>query len=210
MEAGGREFSLHGRVVKGVGHLGHNEAMEAGGLEFDEFLVQPGNRYGFLIWMCLSFPILNLFGMLSPWGSGNYRPSAPFLYEVAGDVKNCHFGDYYLFIFRRWAWFTWIGSSWPLFNNSSYCCFVAPSVSLAHSKASVNPVWLVATLLQRDHVVNINYTDVVQNIFEKISWLISYLFVHKQLSGSRYHNNIHAQKTGFTEGSVDNWTQCSS
>ena len=34
MEAGGREFSLHGRVVKGVGHLGHDEAMEAGGREF--------------------------------------------------------------------------------------------------------------------------------------------------------------------------------
>ena len=33
MEAGGREFSLHGRVVKGVGHLGHDEAMEAGGRE---------------------------------------------------------------------------------------------------------------------------------------------------------------------------------
>ena len=26
---------LHGRVVKGVGHLGHDEAMEAGGPEFD-------------------------------------------------------------------------------------------------------------------------------------------------------------------------------
>ena len=26
MEAGGREFSLHGGVVKGVGHLGHDEA----------------------------------------------------------------------------------------------------------------------------------------------------------------------------------------
>ena len=35
MEAGGREFSLHGHVVKGVGHLGHHEAMEAGGLEFE-------------------------------------------------------------------------------------------------------------------------------------------------------------------------------
>ena len=34
MEAGGREFSLHGRVVKGVGHLDHDEAMEAGGREF--------------------------------------------------------------------------------------------------------------------------------------------------------------------------------
>ena len=26
---------LHGRVVKGVGHLGHEEAMETGGREFD-------------------------------------------------------------------------------------------------------------------------------------------------------------------------------
>ena len=34
METGGREFSLHGRVVKGVEHLGHDEAMEAGGREF--------------------------------------------------------------------------------------------------------------------------------------------------------------------------------
>ena len=25
MEAGGREFSLHGQVVKGVGHIGHVE-----------------------------------------------------------------------------------------------------------------------------------------------------------------------------------------
>ena len=31
MEAGGREFSLHGRVVKGVGHL---LAMMVGGREF--------------------------------------------------------------------------------------------------------------------------------------------------------------------------------
>ena len=31
----------------------------------------------------------------SSWGSSNYRPSAPFLYEVASHVKNCHFGDYY-------------------------------------------------------------------------------------------------------------------
>ena len=47
--------------------------------------------------MCLSFKILNLFGMLSPRGSGNYRPSAPFLCKVAGHVKNCHFGDYYYY-----------------------------------------------------------------------------------------------------------------
>ena len=31
---------LHGRVVKGVGHLGHSEAMEAGGREFDP---RPGH-----------------------------------------------------------------------------------------------------------------------------------------------------------------------
>ena len=40
MEVGGREFSLHGRVVKGVGHLGHDEVMEAGGREFDP---RPGH-----------------------------------------------------------------------------------------------------------------------------------------------------------------------
>ena len=34
MEAGGRASSLHGRVVKGVGHLGHDEAMEARGRAF--------------------------------------------------------------------------------------------------------------------------------------------------------------------------------
>ena len=33
MEAGGREFSFHGRVVKGVGYLDHDEALEAGGRE---------------------------------------------------------------------------------------------------------------------------------------------------------------------------------
>ena len=47
--------------------------------------------------MCLSFKILNLFGILSSWGSSNYRPSAPFLYEVASHVKNCYFGDYYYY-----------------------------------------------------------------------------------------------------------------
>ena len=42
---------------------------------------------------------MNLFGILSPWGSSNYRPSAPFLYEVASHVKNCHFGDYYYYYY---------------------------------------------------------------------------------------------------------------
>ena len=48
--------------------------------------------------MCLSFVIQNLFGILSPWGSSNYRPPAPFLYEVASHVKNCHFGDIIIII----------------------------------------------------------------------------------------------------------------
>ena len=58
---------------------------------------QLGNWYGFLIRMCLSFKILNLFGILSEYCS-NRRPSAPFLYEVASHVKNCHFADYYIII----------------------------------------------------------------------------------------------------------------
>ena len=33
-------YRLHGRVVKGVGHLGNDEAMEAGGREFDP---RPGH-----------------------------------------------------------------------------------------------------------------------------------------------------------------------
>ena len=51
MEAGGRELSLHGRVVKGVGHLGHDEAMEADRGTVVGWVFSPGNRYGFLIWM---------------------------------------------------------------------------------------------------------------------------------------------------------------
>ena len=49
--------------------------------------------------MCLSFKIRNLFGMLSSRGSSNYRPSAPFICEVASHVKNCHFGDYYYYYY---------------------------------------------------------------------------------------------------------------
>ena len=33
-------YRLHGRAVKGVGHLGHDEAMEAGGRVFDP---RPGH-----------------------------------------------------------------------------------------------------------------------------------------------------------------------
>ena len=35
-----QETWLQGRVVKGVGHLGHDEVMEAGGREFDP---RPGH-----------------------------------------------------------------------------------------------------------------------------------------------------------------------
>ena len=46
----------------------------------------------------MPFQILNLFRTLSSWGRGNYRPSAPLLYEVASHVKQqyCHSGHYYL------------------------------------------------------------------------------------------------------------------
>ena len=46
VEARGRKFSLHGQVGKGLGHLGHDEAVEAGGREFDP---RPGryNRMSF-------------------------------------------------------------------------------------------------------------------------------------------------------------------
>ena len=40
--------------------------------------------------------------MLSSWGSSNYRPSAPFLFEVASQFKkNCHFGDYYYYYYYQ-------------------------------------------------------------------------------------------------------------
>ena len=35
---------MYGRVVKGVGHLGQNEVMEAGGRKFDP---RPGSRMSF-------------------------------------------------------------------------------------------------------------------------------------------------------------------
>ena len=44
-----------------------------------------------LILICLSFQILNLSRTLSSWGSGNYRTSAPLLYEVASHVKQLPF-----------------------------------------------------------------------------------------------------------------------
>ena len=86
--------------------------------------------------MCLPFKILNLFGMLSSWGSSNYRPTAPFLYEVASHDKNCHFGDYYyLLLLTRSAnvsftvsvcWFTFIcASSSTLLFPRRYDCVLS-------------------------------------------------------------------------------------
>ena len=93
---------------QGVGHLAHvwiNGVREAVSSNPDR-----GNIVGWvfhptrwlarfsLIWICLSFQILNLFRTLSSWGSINYRPSAPLLYEVASHVKNGHSGQYYYYI----------------------------------------------------------------------------------------------------------------
>ena len=90
-------YPFGGRVVKGVGHLDH--VWSYGVREVVSSITDRGNIVGWvfhptrwlvrfsLIWICLSFQILNLFRTLSSWGSGNYRPSAPFLYEVASHVK---------------------------------------------------------------------------------------------------------------------------
>ena len=47
------------------------------------------------VFVCIVF----LFGTLSPWGSSNYRPSAPFLYEVASHVKKVPFRPLLLVLF---------------------------------------------------------------------------------------------------------------
>ena len=41
------------------------------------------------------------FRTLSSWGSGNYRPSAPLLYEVASHVKQLPFGHYYYYYIEQ-------------------------------------------------------------------------------------------------------------
>ena len=100
--------------LRGVGHLDHvrsygvrevvSSIPDRGnivGICRMSFSSDPGDWYGFLIWTCLSFQILNLFRTLSSWGSGNYRPSAPILYEVASHVKNCHSGHYYYYYKSR-------------------------------------------------------------------------------------------------------------
>ena len=86
-------LTTRGRVVKGVGHLDHVWSYNV--REVVSSIPDRGNTVGWvfhptgwlvrfsLIWTCLSFQILNWFRTLSSWGSGNYSPSAPLLYEVA-------------------------------------------------------------------------------------------------------------------------------
>ena len=94
-------YRRRGRVSKGVGHFAH--VWSCGVREVVSSNPDLGNIVGWvfhptrwlaqfsLIWKCLSFQILNLLRTLSSWGSGNYRPSAPFPYEVASHVKQLPF-----------------------------------------------------------------------------------------------------------------------
>ena len=52
--------------------------------------------------------------MSSSWGSIRLQPNAPFLYEVAGHVKNRHFGDYYYCYYREPACGRWRNGVLPL------------------------------------------------------------------------------------------------
>ena len=99
---------LRGRVVRGVGHLDH--VWSYGVRVVVSSIPDRGNIVGWvfhptswlawfsLIWKCLSFQILNLFRTLSSWGSDNYRPSAPLLYEVASHVKQLPFRPLWLLL----------------------------------------------------------------------------------------------------------------
>ena len=96
-------------LVKGVGHLDHVRSY--GVREVVSSIPDRGNIVGWVFHPTQvtgtvsssehAFPskILNLFRTLSSWGSGNYRPSAPLLYEVASHVKNCHSGHYYYYYY---------------------------------------------------------------------------------------------------------------
>ena len=89
---------------KGVGHL--DWFWSYGVREVVSSISDRGNIVGWvfhptrclvrfsLIWKCISFQILNLFRTVSSWGSGTYRPSAPFLYEVASHVKQLQSSHY--------------------------------------------------------------------------------------------------------------------
>ncbi len=54
----------------------------------------PANYKQVNLTLTASKVILYLFRTLSSCRSNNYRPSAPFLYEVASHVNNCHSGHY--------------------------------------------------------------------------------------------------------------------
>ena len=95
-----------GRVGKGVGHIAHvwsygvrkvvSSNPDRGNIVGIGWVFHPTRwlaRFS-LTSICLSFQILNLCRTLSSWGSINYRPSAPLLYEPA-TLKNCHSGQYY-------------------------------------------------------------------------------------------------------------------
>ena len=103
-------YPRRGRVTMGVGHLAH--VWSYGVWKVVSSNPDRGNIVGWvfhpirwlarfsLIWICLSFLILNLFRTLSSWWSGNYRPSAPFLNEVASHVKKLQFRPILLLLYR--------------------------------------------------------------------------------------------------------------
>ena len=122
---------------------------------------------------------MNLFRKLSSWGSGNYRPSAPFLYDVASHVKNCHSGRYYYYYYYYYytRWFAtfpflnllaWIGM-WIL--TGSRTCFLELCCPLPPSN-------------ERFILV----------LFVPLSQLVSYMFICLQVEQFSYAWRHHALK----------------
>ena len=127
---------LRGRVVKGVGHLDH--VWSYGVREVVSSIPDRGNLVGWVFlptrWLVrfshLNIPLLQnseliLFRTLSSWGSSNYWPSAPFLYEVASHVKKTAIPAIIIIInvdFHRYdILFKWLGdrNSLELFREWS-------------------------------------------------------------------------------------------
>ena len=92
------------------------------------FSSDPGDWYGFLIWICISFPILNVFRTLSSWGSGNYRSSAPLLCEVASHVKQLPFRSLVLLLLLLFNWFQ---------NFSRSAAMIESAIPTMHCRCSV-------------------------------------------------------------------------
>ena len=115
-----------GRVGKGVGHFDH--VWSYGVREVVSSIPDLRNIVGWvfhptrwlvrfsLIWTCRSFQILNIFRTLSSWGSGNYRPSAPLLYEVAS--HNFHASHYYYYHVDQWL----LKLPWPTTMTNWFMC----------------------------------------------------------------------------------------